>query len=293
MPMQIALHLGAHMTDEDRLIRCLMRNREALQAEGIAIPGTGRYRKTLRQVSVDLQDQPVDAAMQETLLDALIDEDGARRVVFSSDCFLAYHPWAIGNNRLYPDAGDKVQRLCRLFPQARIDLFLAIRSPATFLPALVREVARRGNGAEVEPHDPVALRWSDTIARIRDAAPDAALTVWCDEDAVLLWPEILRAVAGHSESLSLAGVYDWYQEFVHPEGLTRLTAWLRDHPPQTDAQRRRVLAAFLERYARPDGLEVEATLPGWPADLPELLGTLYDADLERIAQMPGVRFLEP
>ena len=36
--MQVVFHIGAPCTDDDRLIKSLLRNREALARDGIAIP---------------------------------------------------------------------------------------------------------------------------------------------------------------------------------------------------------------------------------------------------------------
>ena len=36
--MRIVYHLGAHCTDEDRLVRCLLKNRAVLAEAGIAVP---------------------------------------------------------------------------------------------------------------------------------------------------------------------------------------------------------------------------------------------------------------
>ncbi len=37
--MEIVYHLGAHCTDEDRLLRCLLKNRGILAQQGIIVPG--------------------------------------------------------------------------------------------------------------------------------------------------------------------------------------------------------------------------------------------------------------
>jgi len=291
--MEIAIHLGAHLTDEDRLIRCLMRNRAALLADGISIPSTSRYRTALRRTAHEMRDTATDAETQEALLDSLITEDTIRRVVFSSDCFLSNHRWAIGRGQIYPDAGTKVETLRRLFPAAKVEFFIAIRNPATFLPALVEHAGPGGFEQVMGGVNPLALRWSDTLARIHEATPGCRLTVWCDEDTPLLWPEILREVAGHPDDMALEGVFDWYQGFVSPAGLRLMGKWLADRPPMTDLQRRKVLSAFLDKFALAEKLEVEADLPGWQADHAEILSELYAQDVDLIAQMPGVDFLEP
>ncbi|MCC5971588.1 MAG: hypothetical protein JJU15_16715 [Pararhodobacter sp.] len=291
--MEIAIHLGAHLTDEDRLIRCLMRNRAALAEHGINIPGTSRYRTLLRRTAHEMREFPTDGDTQEALLDSLITEDSVERVVFSSDSFLSNHRWAIGKGKIYPDATAKVTNMRRLFPDAQVEFFIAIRNPATFLPALVEQAGADGYEQLLGGTDPLVLRWSETLARIQEGAPDCRLRVWCDEDTPLLWPEVLRAVSGHPDDMVLDGVFDWYRGFVTQDGLRRMEAWLADHPPMTDLQRRKVLSAFLDKFAQPEKLEVTAALPGWEEDHADILSELYAQDVDLIAQLPGVEFLEP
>ncbi|WP_333831212.1 hypothetical protein [Pararhodobacter sp.] len=290
--MEIAIHLGAHLTDEDRLIRCLMRNRAVLARDGISIPGTSRYRTLLRRTAHEMRDTATDAETQEALLDSLITEDTVNRVVFSSDCFLSNHRWAIGKGQIYPDAAAKVAGLRRLFPSARVEFYMAIRNPATFLPALAEHSGAGGAEQVMGAENPLLLRWSETLGRIHAAVPDCRLTVWCDEDTPLLWPEILREVSGHPDDRVLEGVFDWYRGFVSEEGLRLMGNWLAERPPMTDLQRRKVLSAFLDKFALPEKLEVEATLPGWQEDHADILSELYAQDVDLIAQMPGVDFLE-
>jgi hypothetical protein len=303
--MEIAFHLGAHVTDEERLIRCLLRNRGLLAGEGIAVPGTTRYRKLLRQSAAELGEGAPDPAVGEALLDAILsDEDFAGdpgRIVFSFESFLAFHPWAVQGTRLYPEAGVRARRLRALFPQADVSFHIAIRDPATFLPALVAEIAATGDGQPLQPHDPAALRWSDTLLDISRENPDCALFVWCDEDTPLLWPEILRSVAGHGPETVLEGVFDWYKSFVSAEGLAMMTRWLQDRPPMTDLQRRKVLSAFLDKFALPEQMEVDAGLEmhteaegDAPAreDIADGLSALYAEDLDLIAQIEAITLLE-
>ena len=46
--MQIVLHAGVHNTDEDRLLKCLLKNRDKLREDGVCVPGPSRYRRLLR-----------------------------------------------------------------------------------------------------------------------------------------------------------------------------------------------------------------------------------------------------
>lgn len=290
--MEIALHLGAHLTDEDQLIRCLMRNRALLESQGIAVPGTGTYRAQLRQLAFDLRDTPTNADTQEALLDGIIDMDEPRRVVFSNEGFLAQHQWVVVNSTFYPHAADRVTQLRRLFPEARVQVYMAIRDPASFLPALVRDSRSGGMQAVLGDSDPLDLRWSEMLTRVRAAAPDVPITVWCDEDTPLLWPEILRAVSGHDPASELEGWFAWYWELMTPERHEAMRRYFASTQMADDRQRRRVLSAMLDKFALPEATETVA-LPGWDEDYTDVLGTLYEQDLDVISTIPGVTLLEP
>jgi hypothetical protein len=47
--MQIALHIGANCTDEDRLLKSTLRNASTLLQQGVAVPGPGKFRALLRK----------------------------------------------------------------------------------------------------------------------------------------------------------------------------------------------------------------------------------------------------
>lgn len=291
--MEIALHLGVHHTDQDRLVRCLMRNRAPLLDQGIAIPGPGRYRQQLRQLSFEMRERETDAGTQEALLDGILDEDAVHRVVFSSENFLAIPKWAVGDGLLYNAAGERTGLLRRLFPEADVSVFVAIRNPATFLPALVAGDTSGTVGRQLTGLDPTHLRWSTMLSRIIEAQPDLPITVWADEDTPLLWPEILRAVSGHDPAMVLDGWLAWYWDLVTPKGHEAMRRWFRNSPPEDDLHRRKMLSALLTRFARPEVVEAEALLDGWTEDTVETLSDLYDADLDLIGALPGVTLLEP
>jgi hypothetical protein len=291
--MQIVYHLGAHCTDEDRILKCLLKNKGALAAEGIAVSGPGRYRNLFRDTLIKLRGARAPKAVQQLILDAVLELETPRRVIFSHEQFLCLPTRVLGEGRLYPKAGEKVVWLRNVFPDNPVEFHIAIRNPATFIPALyatTQEPDFRAFAAEVDAR---TVAWSDTIARMRAGAPDCPVTVWCNEDTALLWPEVLRAVAGHSPGLRLAGTDDFLASLMTAEGMTRMQAYLASHPPVTDAQRRRVVAAFLDKFAIPEAVEVELDLPGWTVELVEEATAAYEADMARLAAIPGVTFLCP
>ena len=67
--MRIVYHLGAHCTDDERLIRCLWKNRETLAVQGIVVPAPTRYRALLRDTAVTLKGRPASRDTQAVVLD--------------------------------------------------------------------------------------------------------------------------------------------------------------------------------------------------------------------------------
>lgn len=292
--MQVVYHLGAHCTDDDRLLRCLLKNKGELAGIGTMVSGPGRYRRVLREAMNALKDQPASPELQEDLLAAVMDEDHAERIVFSNQQFICAAHSVLAENRIYPQIGEKVQWLRNLFPEAAAEFHIGLVNPATFIPELFdrckEESDFTGFLAGVAP---VALRWSDTLAAIRAAVPEARLVAWCNEDTPLIWPEILRDLGGMPESMKIEGEHDFLGTIMSEEGIRRMESYLATHPVKTPQQRQRVVTAFLDKYAKPEAVVMEMDLPGWSEELVEALTAGYVEDIERIRTMEGVAFLSP
>ncbi|QYK40002.1 MAG: hypothetical protein KF887_11060 [Paracoccaceae bacterium] len=290
--MRIVYHLGVHCTDDERLLRCLLKNRAALSAEGIVVPGPARYRTLLRDTAMQLRGQPASRDTQALLLDQIMDEDRAERLVLSWDNFMGYAQSAV-RERFYPAAAERMFAFAQVFPEIECEFHLAVRNPATFLPA----VAAKQQAMTVEDFlaatDPAQLRWSDLVAALRQSCPDAPVTLWCDEDTPLLWPEVLAAVSGHGPATVLEDADDLLAAIMHPDGLSRMQAWLAAHPPADAAERRKVVSAFLDKYALPEAVEVDVELPGWTDATIADLTAAYDRDMSRLMGMSGVTVLMP
>ncbi len=288
--MRIVYHLGAHCTDDERLVRCLLKNRARLAEEGIAVPAPTRYRRLMRDTVAQLRGGQASEDQQALILDQILDDREADRVVLSCDNFLSYAPWAVRGS-LYSFAGERVRDFTQIFPGFEAEFHLAIRNPATFLPALQKVVNTKGGKDILENADPLHLRWSDAVAQIRAHSPDAPLTIWCDEETPLIWPEVLQAVSGHASGTLLSDTDELLCLIMNDIGIARLNAYCAEHPPQTIAQRRRIVSAFLEKFAHPEKVEDEIDMPGWTDDYVSELTERYLLDVERIRQIPGVTFL--
>lgn len=290
--MRIVYHLGAHCTDDERLIRCLLKNRAVLAEQGIVVPSPTRYRKLLRDTAMTLKGASASMETQAVVLEQIMDEPVADRLVLSWDSFLSFPAWALSQG-FYTAAGERIAGFTQIFPEIGAEFHLAIRNPATFLPALRDRMSVKGQSDILTGVDPLSLRWSGVVRQILDQLPGAEVTVWCDEDTPLIWPEVLQAVSGHAADTVLEDTDELLGIIMTADGLSRMKAYCAAHPPASVNQRRRIVTAFLEKFARPDQVEIDVALPGWNEDLINRITELYHQDVARIAAMPGVRMLAP
>lgn len=291
--MRIVYHLGAHFTDEERLLNCLLKNPEVLAENGIVVPPPKRYRNLLRDTVIELKGQSASRDTQALILDKIMQEDAANRLVLSWESFLSLPPWVLDRGVLYPAAGERVHAFSQIFPEIEAEFHLAIRNPASFLPELFGKLTNKTYDAFVGKTNLFGLRWSETIARILQESPDVPLTVWCDEDTPLIWPEVLRAMAGLPPEAKIVGENDLLATLMSAEGLTRMEAYLASHKPASVLQRRKIVSAFLDKFALPDRIETEVQMPGWTAEVVEALTARYEEDVHHISQMVGVNFIAP
>lgn len=291
--MQVIFHAGAHCTDEDRLLKCLLRNKAQLARHGTAVPGPGKYRTLLKEAYKAMLNAPPAEDAREVLIDAILDEETADRLVLSNENFFGSQRYALDGNTLYPLAEERLDQTRQLFHLDRIELFLAIRNPASFLPLVLRKASAKRLHEVLSTTDPAALRWSDLLTRIRAALPEIPITVWCNEDTPLIWGQLLREMGGLDHGAPVEGELDLLAEIMSPDGMQRLKAYLAARPELTEIHRRRVYAAFLDKFAIDEAVEEELDLPGWTEELVDDLTERYDEDLLRIQRIPDVTLITP
>ncbi|SEQ86590.1 hypothetical protein SAMN05428995_1125 [Loktanella sp. DSM 29012] len=289
--MEIALHLGANCTDEDRLIRTILKNGAILKEHDIAAPGPGKYRRLLRETIQNLNGLPPAPDTRQIMLDSILSDETPDRMVLSNSNFICIPNRIFESGVLYAQTEFKLRGMLQLFPQDDLDIFLAIRDPATFLPDAFRKSKSETFEEFMAGKDPFDIRWSDMIERILQVAPHLTLTVWCNEDTPLIWDEIVLALTGLPQDTKINGAHDLLATIMSNEGMNRYINYLNAHPPKTLSQKRRVIAAFLDKYALDEEIEETVDLPGMTADDIQELSDLYEEDVQRIAAMDGVRFI--
>ncbi len=291
--MQIVLHAGAHYTEEERLFKTLLRNKSDFAKRGVIVPGPGRYRPLLRETMAALEEsQPAENA-RDVLLDAILDEAEADRVILSHVHLFGAPRACLRDGRFYDLAPRRMAYLDKLFAGDDIELFIAIRNPAAFLPALFDASPQDDMDSFLRGAAPHAIRWSDTLRTIRTAAPRVAITAWCFEDMPLIWAEIIREMAGLEHGEKIVGGFDLLSQIMTREGMQRFRAYLKTHPDMSERQKRRVIAAFLDKFAIEDEIEEELEAPGWDEEIVNNLTDLYEDDTAACARIPGVTFITP
>ena len=291
--MQLAIHTGAHFSEEERLMKCLLRNKDSFSKKGVAVPGPGKYRRLIKQTLEALKTAPAAEGARDVLLDAIMDEEDADRLILSNAYFFGTPRAAVRRGMLYPFAAERMAQIRKLFPDDEIEIFMALRNPVTLLPAMFEHSPKPSMTSYLGVDDPCDIRWSDTIHAIRNAVPDLAITVWCNEDTPLLWPQIIREVAGLELGEEIVGEFDLLNEIMSKEGMQRFATYLKSHPEMTEIQKRRVISAFLDKFALEEKTEEELTLAGWTEDLMDDMTDVYEDDMLDVQRIPGVTLIAP
>jgi hypothetical protein len=291
--MQIAFHIGANCTDEDRLLKSILRNASALLEQGIAVPGPGKYRSLLRETIQGLDGAPPPPDTREILLDAIVEDDNIRRLVLCNDNFITIPKRIFDHGVFYPQTEAKVRGLRDLFPDDELSFFFSMRNPASFLQA----VARKANVTSLRDFvgllPPMEMRWSEVIKRIQRGAPDAMIYVWCNEDTPLIWEDLIRLQSGVSDDTRITGDYDVVSGIITQEGLDALNAETLANPPKDRVARHEMIAAIIGAHANADAMEDEIEYPEMGQALVDALTQSYENDLAIIDEMEGVELILP
>ncbi|MDG1737287.1 MAG: hypothetical protein P8L68_02705 [Paracoccaceae bacterium] len=291
--MQVILHIGAHCTDDNLLIGTLRKNTEMLAERGTAVPSPSKYRKLLHEALLAMPQGSPKAGARDLFLKMVLGDQKADRLILSNENFINFPHRIFDGGSFYRLAARRLKSISDLLAGDELEIYMAIRNPATFLSAAFSKVEGRSFPDFLDGVEPMDLRWSDVIRRIREAEPDIPMTVWCNEDTPLIWTQVVRDIAALEHGSKLKGGYDLLRSIMTPEGMTRFKAYIGQNHPQNEMQLRRVIAAFLDKYAMEDAIEEELTAPGLTEQTLIAMTEAYEEDMFEIERIPGVTFLTP
>ncbi len=284
-------HLGMHCTDENMFAKSLLKNGDDLQAYNVIVPRPRRYRSRIAEVTAQYRGDPMSEDEQRALFDAILMGYPCERVILSHENFLCMPQKVFEYGKLYSKTHFRSTWLRYLFPENPCEFFLAIRNPASFVPAMLQLPNMPNYSDFTAGCDPREMRWSEVIASLQDNNPGCPITVWCNEDTPLIWPTLLHEITDVGPEMKFAGELDILRTIMREDGFKRLENYLETHKPQNEIQRRRIFAAFLDKFAVEDALEEDVDLPGWTPDLIDEVTARYEDDVYRIERMSGVNFI--
>jgi len=291
--MDIAFHIGAHNTQVDLLLECLRQNAGILAADGVMVPAPNTYRPAIRDAIVKMRGAYTDPDEEEALMELLTGGTHGRRLVMANDSFICTPQRVFDHGRLYQRAAEKARWMRNILPEKNVSFFMATRNPASFVPDMFKRTREKDFAAYLDKISLDQLSWAKVFSEMRTTLPDCHLTVWCAEDAPLIWPEVMAALAGKDNAEGLERTDVHLSEIMLPEGRNRLQEYLDAHPGIGVAQRRWATIAFLDKYAKPEAMEEEIDLPGWTEERIEALTEAYDLDMEEVAALEGVTVIAP
>ncbi|MDO5648202.1 hypothetical protein [Paracoccus sp. (in: a-proteobacteria)] len=291
--MQIVFHIGAHGTDGDRMLKTLLKNRDRLVQRQVEIIPPQRHRTVIDDTLRALAGGKATPAMEEMLLDTLLETENPERVILSTQSLMGAPGRVCGRAGFYHQIGPRCAALTGLLPSAQSEFFLAIRNPATLLVEVMQQFTGGDYGELMQGLSPMNLRWRDVIRRMVAAAQGRRVVVWCHEDVPLIWPELVRLMANLPGDVPLGGTLVYMQDLLTNAGLDALQDSLTGRDQLSIPQRRRLFSTLLAEHARPEVVDQIVDLPGWTQELVDQVTAQYQADVAEIAVLPGVEFVMP
>ncbi len=286
---RLVLLAGAHKTASSHIQHSLLGSAPALNELGIAVIGPKTMRKDLTPFSQLLRDgmtaQVVRAAAAGFLKHhggdadtiALMDEN----ILGGTD-----RKMLMRRKKLYPWAHTRVARLLQLFEDHDVDLALATRNPATFLPSCWSESLHHGRYDDfdsfVAGFDPSDKIWTRLVDRIMTTCPSLNLTLWRYED----FPALGTSLYAH---LFKPGA----DTAVHPDPDIRRAGLSQNAADWFQAQEIRDKATVQEARARFPKTGPQNAFNPWSDEERATLDKGYKRDIARLADRDGVTLLTP
>lgn len=115
--MRIILHAGVQCTDDERLIKTLLRNKDTFTKAGVAVPPPKLYRNLLRKALIKGLKYNLDNGDREHLLETILEGKYTQinTVILSNPMFIGIPRELLGSVQLYPNAVRVLEQFLLLF----------------------------------------------------------------------------------------------------------------------------------------------------------------------------------
>ncbi|WP_157770184.1 hypothetical protein [Ruegeria marisrubri] len=262
-----------------------------MSQRGTAIPDPRIYRGALREAFA--ASEAGRPGQRDDLITRILGGERAERVVLSNTHFFGTKWAGIAEGSFYPQAGPRMAQLCEIFRGDQVELFMCIQNPGIFIPKTLNALPETRRNKILGTTDLSALSWSRMVEQVLQMAPQAKITLWCNEDAPMIWGRILRALAGLTPGEPVRGQYSLLAEILTEDGRRELSARVSRNPERDEADTQELVADILQRHADRDKIEEELDFPGWSNEVIDAFTELYENDVAKMRAMPGVTFLAP
>lgn len=286
--MVIAFYLGSECADGGRLLRSVLRSRAILGGQSIVVPPPRHYRNLTRAALAVLNGDTSDPDRIGALIDEVTAREPAERSVMFAESVIGEPGQSLDGGMLCPLAPLRLAAFRALLQGRPLEFHLTLCNPALMAQTLAQRDETRPSMTGTEAR---GLSWLATMTEIIRTNPGIRMTLWCNEDTALIWPEVLRAVSGYRGPALLDGDNDLLAALLTDEGYRSLARSLLARPPRSPAERRIRIGVALEADAKPGALDLDITLPGWTEADVAAVTDRYIADCAEIAALPGVTFI--
>lgn len=288
---KLVFHLGAPSPSFEQLTFSLRKNSFLLSEHNVMVRRPGQYRTAIDNALMAQSLGQFSAADRADLMRKLTMDTTNNRVLLSNASLLEEPAQIFRGGAFYGRANEAATALRNLLPDVDMEFMLTVQNPVTMVSDLLSTMRfttrdQFMNGLPFE-----AVRWSDVISKIRKANVYGEITVWAYEEAPVMWPAILRHVAGLKDSVKMEGDLDLVAPLIGAYPAKRLKEYLAKQHDLTPAARLAIIEGFLARFFDPEVAEQEIDLDDIDPDAVETISQAYEADIERCKSMEGVKVI--
>lgn len=185
--MKVSLHIGAHKTATTFLQSALVRNAEALLAEGSGVLPLTELRAEVTKPLRPREDDPkrdFRRARAEACLGAHLARSDIDRLVLSDENLLGEPAEIVARGALYSDAQARLSALAPFLEGHEVTVFFALRNLGDFSRSIYCEALRWMTGEFIPAAQHRATwkepehSWVPVVEAIRASFPDANVVLW-------------------------------------------------------------------------------------------------------------------
>ncbi|MEL6933572.1 MAG: hypothetical protein AAFO17_10835 [Pseudomonadota bacterium] len=285
MNMRLAIQAGVHHTEFSQLNRCLRLNSRLFFRHGssVANANSNAYLSDFLSSAT----QP-DWNGEFDWKEIIAKQDLEKRVVITSENFFGGPIFLAGAPQFYSNATPRLSAFLKFASPDELKMVFTIRNPATFLPSLYEGSTIKSFSDMVRGADPRDFKWSEMVLKLSREFPEVSFHIFCYEDLPMVWGDMIRLIGDLEPSASVRGEYSFVEKLMKPAGYQRLISYISGVPELSALQRRRVLTAFLDKYAIQEKIEQSIDIEGWSEDFIDILTKQYEDDLQVMTNLPNV-----